>query len=87
MSWPSSLLSWLVGLGEGSDVKYPKGGNFAGLKLDSSVWHPVVSLFQGEKGGHQKGLAGYLAIISALDESWVIQKGLARLALSNFLFK
>lgn len=87
MSWPNSLLSWLVGLGAGSDVKCPEGGNFAGLKTDSCVWHLVVSLFRGRKGGHQKGLVGYLVIISALDESWLIEKDLANLTFNNFLFK
>lgn len=50
------MVGW-IGKG-GRGIKFPKSGNFAGLKLDSSVWYLVVPLFQGKKKRTSERLNG-----------------------------
>lgn len=79
MSWPSSLLSWLVGLGSG-EYKVSQEWKFCWTEIGFLCVVSGCPSFSGEKRGHQEGLTVYLVIISALEESWLIQKGLAKLA-------
>lgn len=47
------------------------------------MWHLVLPLLQGKEGI----VNGYSVNMHALNESLLIQKGLAKLALNSFLFK